>query len=149
MPADYSNYAELRPGLCVGGEPVAAQAVAGRFEAVLDLRPTPECGLAEDYAALGIGYRHYPLRDGQVPVGGLDALAPLMAWIGAQRAADRRVLIHCQGGSSRAPFIAACYLLQTEGGAPDAVLRDVLARRPQAALMALAFRQTLRQASQR
>lgn len=143
MTPDYTNYDFVRPWLAVGGAPDAPEALAGRFQAVLDLRPEVPAELAERYRRLGIVYRQFPLHDGVLPDGGLSALDPLVAWLAEQQAAGRRVLVHCQAGASRGPFMAAYALLRLEGGATMAVLRDVQRRRPAAAQMAAVFRQAL------
>ena len=141
----YTNFDWIRPGLAVGACPDAPSLLAGLFDAVVDLRPLPEPELPALYGDLGIAYRAFPLRDGHLPPGGVGALESLLAWIAARRAAEARVLVHCQGGSSRAPFVTACYLLRAEGGDADDVVRDIQRRRPPAALMAPTFRAVLRQ----
>ncbi|MBX5491042.1 MAG: dual specificity protein phosphatase family protein [Chloroflexi bacterium] len=143
MTPDYTNYDFVRPWLAVGGAPDAPEALAGRFQAVLDLRPEVPAELAERYRRLGIVYRPFPLRDGALPAGGVAVLDPVVAWVAEQHAAGERVLIHCQGGGSRAPFVAAYVLLRLEGGDAAALLRDLQRRRPAAAQMATVFRQVL------
>lgn len=143
MTPDYTNYDFVRPWLAVGGAPDAPEALAGRFQAVLDLRPEVSAELDERYRQLGIAYRQFPLHDGVLPDGGLPVLDPVVSWLAEQRAAGRRVLVHCQAGASRAPFVAAYALLRLEGGDAAALLHELQRRRPAAAQMASAFREAL------
>lgn len=71
----------------------------------------------------------YPIADGAIPK--KEELWPLARRIGEQLRCGRRVLIHCNAGRNRAPFVAACALVAT-GWTPSEALKRVDEVRPNA-----------------
>ncbi len=106
------SLAWVTPALAQGPAPrrshVAALARAG-LHSVLDLRAE-----AADDAALmarhGLRYRRVPMVDLVAP--GADVLKEAVEWALSEMAADRRVLVHCQAGAGRSPFVACAVLLR-------------------------------------
>jgi protein-tyrosine phosphatase len=86
--------------------------------------------LSDAYAAAGFALLHLPLLDQK---GAGDAeLRRAVAWIDAQVAAGKSVLVHCVGGLGRSGMIAACWLRSRGASADDALTIVRAARGPRA-----------------
>jgi hypothetical protein len=110
---------------------------AGDMARVLDWRPDLVVSMTEGaemaaidlpraLAGAGIGWRHFPVVDYGVPVGGFDGLA---AEIGAVLDGGGRVLLHCMGGCGRSGMVALAVMARA-GEAPGAALDRLRAVRP-------------------
>lgn len=127
----------VTPQLATGGIPTSAAEMDHLVESGIsvvincatELRPLAEAVIASDRR---IAYVANPIRD--------DYLPKPAAWFGvtigaavAAMAQDRRVLVHCIGGSNRGP--SSAYAVLRALGHPHArALRLVRAARPQAIL---------------
>ena len=75
----------------------------------------------------GLEWLHLPVDDLRAPTP--EQLRAALAFIDRQRAADRRVVVHCLVGQGRTGTVLAAYLIR--GGLDaDAALREVRAARP-------------------
>ena len=87
--------------------------------------------------ALGMGWRHLPIRDRLPPGSRFDAAWPTAgAEILGLLHAGRRVFLHCMGGLGRTGTVAACLLVET-GAAPAEAISRVRTARPHAIETAL------------
>ena len=127
------SLAWMTPSLAQGPAPrrsqVAALARAG-IHSVLDLRAEA----ADDDALLtrhGLRFRHIPMADRAAP--DVDALKEAVDWVMTELAADRRVLVHCQAGAGRSPFVACAVLLRM-GYDLQRAYQTVRRRRPEMSL---------------
>ncbi|WP_370307298.1 isochorismatase family protein [Sinimarinibacterium flocculans] len=75
--------------------------------------------LLDNYRHAGLDVLHCPTLDGWVPND--DELRQAVEWVESQRAAGKRVLVHCVGGLGRAGTIAACWLRHTGTDAQTAI----------------------------
>ena len=80
--------------------------------AVVDVRAerTADAGFFE---AHGIAFRQYRVPDVTVP--GPEVLTDAVAWIDAQLADGRTVLVHCAKGRGRSATVVAAYLMRERG----------------------------------
>ncbi len=91
---------------------------------------------ADDLAAAGIEYACLPMEDNAPPRDGdfercLEVLPASYAFITAQLAQHRRVLIHCTAGKDRTGLTMAHYLCRAESYAPRDAIPEVRRVRPQ------------------
>ncbi len=113
-----------------------AQIAAWRPDLVISLITANEFevseadGLPADLAAVGIAWRHLPVRDFRCPAPGFETTwANLSSEARAVLARGGRVLVHCYGGCGRSGM-ALLRLMVEEGEAPDAALARLRAVRP-------------------
>ncbi len=115
--------------LAIGGRilddewPVLAKAGVA---AVVDCR-AEACDPVDLLKGFGIAFHRLPTRDSGdfTPEQVVDGVN----WIEEQRAAGRRVLVHCQAGKGRSVLMAAAALTR-HGFTPDDALSLIRARRP-------------------
>ena len=94
---------------------------AGGIGAVLSVNDGAACH-AEDFTALGMGYRCIPLSDNAPPRDGdiercLVALPEAYDYVRGELDKQRAVLIHCRSGKDRTRLFM-CYFLVRESGMP-------------------------------
>ncbi len=126
------DVAWIRPDLAVGGRVHPANVPRLRvmgIESVVDLR-REESDDPTLLAAHGIRFLSLPMTDGDPLT--LEQLREGSAWIAAERAAGRRVLVHCQHGVGRSVMLVAAVLLN-EGMPLAAALAHIRSRRPRMA----------------
>ncbi len=92
--------------------------------AVLTLTERPPPG---DPAEAGLAFLHVPLVDFGTP--SMDALAECVAWMSAQVAGERPVVVHCFAGQGRTGTVLAAWLV-SQGMAADEAIEEVRRRRP-------------------
>ncbi len=109
-------FSQVTPHLWVGGAPTYGRdfeaLVAFGITAVVDLRAEriADAGFFESH---GITHRQYSVPDVTVP--GPEVLTDAVAWIDAQLADGRTVLIHCAKGRGRSATVLAAYLMRERG----------------------------------
>ncbi len=89
----------------------------------------------EDFAARGMRYVCVPLPDNAPPQPGddalcLDALPKAYAFVAAQMAEGRSVLVHCSAGKDRTGLFLSYFLMRHGGLAPEQAIRSVRKVRP-------------------
>lgn len=117
-------------GLCpLPATPEAvAQLLAWHPALVLSLTEAEEmaglgaAGLPQALAQAGIGWRHLPITDYDVPHPSAETL-PLLAEISYSLASGGRVVVHCRGGCGRTGMIALRLMLDAGEAAGPALLR--------------------------
>ncbi len=106
------SLAWITPSLAQGPAPrrsqIAALASAG-IDSVLDLRAEAAHD-ADLLARYRLRYRRVPMEDRAAPDS--IALKEAVDWVMGELAADRRVLVHCQAGAGRSPFVVCAVLLR-------------------------------------
>lgn len=118
---DPPNYAEVEPGLFVGGHvdspPWLTHATLNLCEAE-DTYHTPV-------------HEWHPIRDA-APVPSLDWLADRVAFVEEHRLANHVVYVHCMNGVSRSVTVVTAYLMKAHGWTRDSALAFVRRHRPEA-----------------
>ncbi|MBI4496749.1 MAG: dual specificity protein phosphatase family protein [Chloroflexi bacterium] len=127
------DFTWITPDLAVGAQFSPAQApdlARAGIASVLDLRAEgrPEAALLEHS---GLRLLHLPVRDGAAPTE--EQLWKAVAWVEAEIAQGRRVLVHCRAGMGRSVLVA-CAVLMAQGMVPADAFRLVKQRRPIAGL---------------
>lgn len=85
-----------------------------RIATVFDFRGAEERGVAEEAAALrDTAVRHVHIPCGRAPTAA--AVRQFLQIADAERAAGRRILLHCKDGQGRAIYFAAICLMEYEG----------------------------------
>ena len=112
------NYAEVEPGLFVGGD--VADPPPGA-SAVLNL-----CESEDRYRAAF--HEWHPIRDA-APAPSLDWLRERVAFIDTHRTAGRVVYVHCRNGVSRSVMVVTAYLMKARGLSATHALAEVKATR--------------------
>jgi HAD superfamily hydrolase (TIGR01509 family) len=123
------------PDLAVGGrvDPLNVPRLkALGIGSVVDLR-AEEADDPTLHAEHGIHFLHLPMPD-EFPLT-QEQLREGSRWVAAERAAGRRVLVHCQHGVGRSVMLVAAVLIN-EGIPPTRALEQIKARRPRVALNA-------------
>jgi atypical dual specificity phosphatase len=92
--------------------------------AVLSLTHEPPPG---DPEAFGLAWRHQPIEDFGVPTP--EEFDAAWAWVQEQRAAGRRVVVHCRAGCGRTGMVLAAFLA-ADGMRPEEAVALVRRRRP-------------------
>ena len=119
-------FSRIEPRIWLGGAPTYGRDYAAILEleitAVLDTRAERTSELAF-YDSHGITHRQFLVPDVTVP--DETVLTEAVAWIEAQIADDRTVLVHCAKGRGRSATVLAAYLMKNEGLSFEAV-RDLL-----------------------
>jgi protein-tyrosine phosphatase len=109
-------FSEILPHLWLGGAPTYGRDLDQLLEigigAVVDVRAERDAneGFFREH---GITHRQYRVPDVSVP--GEAVLDDAVAWIDAQLADGRKVLVHCAKGRGRSATILAAYLMKTGG----------------------------------
>jgi len=85
---------------------------------VVCVAPQPDQHLAQEMWTLGLCYDHIPLSDGKTIS---PALVRSLARELTLDLVTRRVLIHCNAGRNRAPFVAALVMIYQGTSAIDAI----------------------------
>ena len=112
-----------------------AQIVHWRAGLVVSMTQTDEmltkgaAQLRPALAALGIGWRHFPIRDYGAPGQADPRWPPLAIALHAALDAGQNVLLHCAGGKGRSGMVAM-RLLTERGRPPDAALAMIRVVRP-------------------
>jgi atypical dual specificity phosphatase len=96
-----------------------------RIDAIVSLTEEPLD--SEAVRDKGLDYLHVFCHDGQPPAN-LQMLE-MVRFIEAQRAAGRRVLVHCMAGFGRTSTAMAAYLIGVRGIEPDDAIRRVVENR--------------------
>lgn len=112
------NYAEVEPGLFVGGD--VADPPPGA-SAVLNL-----CESEDRYRAAF--HEWHPIRDAS-PAPSLEWLRDRVAFVETHRAAGRVVYVHCRNGVSRSVTVVTAYLMKSRGLSFPNALAEVKAKR--------------------
>jgi len=87
------------------------------IQVVVDFRAGHENGVQEEARALAAaGIRHVNIPAGMDP--SEEAIKSFNDLMAAERAAGRRVLLHCKDGEGRAVAFAAIYRMELEGWSP-------------------------------
>lgn len=123
----------IHPDLALGGrvDPLNVPRLAALgIGSVVDLR-AEESDDPALLASQGIHFRHLPMLDCHPLTH--QQLCDGQRWVAAERAAGRKVLLHCQHGVGRSVMLAAAVLLD-EGLSLDAALAHLQVRRPRIAL---------------
>lgn len=115
------NYAEVEPGLSVGGH---VESPPWFTHATLNV-----CESDDPYRTPV--YEHHPIRDTS-PAPSLDWLADRVAFIEQHRGQNKTVYVHCLNGVSRSVMVVTAYLMKAHGWSRDDALAFVRTRRPQA-----------------
>jgi rhodanese-related sulfurtransferase len=119
-------FSQIEPRLWLGGAPTYQRDYEAirtlGITAVLDTR-AERSSQGDFYDAHGISHRRFLVPDVTVPDEAV--LTEAVAWIEAQLADDRTVLVHCAKGRGRSATVLAAYLMKTDGYSFDAV-RDLL-----------------------
>jgi protein-tyrosine phosphatase len=107
---------------------------AAGIGAVLSVNDGASCR-REEIEAAGLAYRCVPLPDHEPPEPGDDAiclrgLAEAQAFIEAQHALERAVLVHCTSGKDRTGLVLAYYLIRRDGLDVAAAIAAVRRVRP-------------------
>jgi protein-tyrosine phosphatase len=113
------NYAEVEPGLFVGGR---VEHPPWWTHATLNLCES------EDTFRSPV-HEHHPIRDAE-PAPSLEWLADRVAFVEEHRSANRVVYVHCRNGVSRSVMVVTAYLMQKHGWSRDEALAFVRLRRP-------------------
>ncbi|HEX5415667.1 MAG TPA: HAD-IA family hydrolase [Chloroflexota bacterium] len=125
----------VRPNLAVGGrvqpENLARLKRLG-IDSVVDLR-AEESDDPELMAENGLRFLHLPMADTFALT--QDQMREGSRWVAAERAAGRKVLVHCQHGVGRSVMLVCATLLR-DGLAVTDALAQIKQRRPRMALSA-------------
>jgi protein-tyrosine phosphatase len=123
-------FSEILPHLWLGGAPTYGrdfdQLLEMGITAVVDVRAEREAHEAF-FREHGITHRQYRVPDVTVP--GEEILDDAVAWIDAQLADGRKVLVHCAKGRGRSATVLAAYLMTTGGLSFDEVEQLLTSRR--------------------
>ncbi|MFO0969418.1 MAG: dual specificity protein phosphatase [Gemmataceae bacterium] len=114
------NYSFVEDGLYVGG---SVDKPPPGTKAVLNL-----CEFRDSYKVDVEEWKK--IRDA-APAPSLDWLRDRVAFIEAQRGADRTVYVHCLAGVSRGPMVTIAYLMRRHGWSRDKALAFVRDKRPE------------------
>lgn len=112
------NYAEVEPGLYVGGHVTSPP---WRTHATLNL-----CEQDDPYHTPV--HEWHPTRDA-APAPSLDWLADRVAFVEGHRSANRVLYVHCMNGVSRSVLVVTAYLMKRHGWTRDEALAFVRTRR--------------------
>ena len=119
------DLAWLAPDFAIGSKPYAHQReaiVACGIGTVVTL-DEPSDAEVLDWSRRGVGFVALPTTDWiAIPFEGFDRAVTV---IGEQRAAGRRVLLHCLAGQNRAPTVAAAVLCHASGATVDDALAAI------------------------
>jgi len=129
------DVAWVRPDLAVGGRIDPANLPRLRamgMESIVDLR-AEESDDEEVLVRHGLRFLHLPMPD-EFPLT-QQQMRDGSRWVAAERAAGRRVLVHCQHGVGRSVMLVAA-VLHDEGDPMTEALQQIKARRPRMALNA-------------
>jgi protein-tyrosine phosphatase len=128
--AGHEWFSEVLPHLWLGGAPTYKRDFAELLElgitAVVDVRAERDAHEAF-FREHGITHRQYRVPDVTVP--GEEILDDAVAWIDAQLADGRKVLVHCAKGRGRSATVLAAYLMKTGGLTFDEVDQLLTERR--------------------
>jgi Dual specificity phosphatase, catalytic domain len=113
------NYAEVEPGLYVGGR---VESPPWFTHATLNLCES------EDTFRSPV-HEWHPIRDAE-PAPSLEWLADRVAFVNEHRSHNRVVYVHCMNGVSRSVMVVTAYLMQKHGSSRDEALAFVRLRRP-------------------
>lgn len=107
---------------------------AGGIGAVLSVNDGAACH-AEDFTALGMGYRCIPLSDNAPPRDGdmehcLIALAEAYDYVRGELDEQRAVLVHCRSGKDRTGLFMCYFLVREFGMSVDDAIAEVQRVRP-------------------
>jgi protein-tyrosine phosphatase len=123
-------FSQITPRLWLGGAPTYRRdyeaLIADGITAVLDVRAERTTDLAF-YDAQGISHQRLHVPDIGVP--DEDQLTEAIAWIDAQLADGRTVLVHCAKGRGRSATVLAAYLMRTDGMSFDEASRLLRSKR--------------------
>lgn len=114
------NYAELEPGLWMGGN---TEEPPPGTRAVLNL-----CEFDDGYRTEA--YRWEPIRDA-APAPSLEWLKEMVAWVETQRDASKPTFVHCFNGASRSGLVTTAYLMKRHGWSRDEAIARIAEKRPQ------------------
>jgi hypothetical protein len=114
-----TNYAEVEPGLYVGGH---VRSPPWLTHATLNL-----CEQDDPYRS--DVHEWHPTRDA-TPAPSLDWLADRVAFVEEHRSQNRVVYVHCLNGVSRSVLVVTAYLMKRHGWSRDEALAFVRQRRP-------------------
>lgn len=115
------NYAEVEPGLYVGGRVASPPWWTHATLNVCESEDTFRTAVHE----------WHPIRDA-APAPPLDWLAGRVAFIESHRSRGRVVYVHCLNGASRSDTVVTAYLMKRRGWTRDEALAFVRTRRPEA-----------------
>lgn|GEM_PF-463834 len=125
----------IRPDLAVGGR-IAPENVSRLkrlgIDSVVDLR-AEESDDPDLLARNGLRFLHLPMTDTFALT--QEQMREGSRWVSAERAAGRKVLVHCQHGVGRSVMLACATLLR-DGLAVSEALDQIKQRRPRMALSA-------------
>lgn len=130
------DLAWVRPDLAVGGrvDPLNLPRLRRLgVDSVVDLR-AEECDDEAVLASHDLHFLHLPMPD-ELPLT-QEQLREGGRWIAAERAAGRKVLVHCQHGVGRSVMLIAAVLID-DGVPTTEALEQIRARRPRMALNSL------------
>jgi protein-tyrosine phosphatase len=116
-----ANYAEVEPGLFVGGR---VDSPPWWTHATLNL-----CESEDTFRSPA--HEWHPIRDA-APAPSLDWLAERVAFVEEHHLHDRVVYVHCLNGVSRSVMVVTAYLMKKHGWSRDEALAVVRRHRPQA-----------------
>ena len=109
-------FSRIEPGLWLGGAPLYRrdydELLRLGITAIVDMRAERPSDAAF-YDAHGIAHRQYPIPDIAVP--DEATLTDAVAWIEAQVADGRTVLVHCAKGRGRSATVLAAYHMKDRG----------------------------------
>jgi hypothetical protein len=124
-------FSEITPQLWLGGAPTYRRdydrLVALNIGAVVNIR-AERADETSFYDRHGITHVRYPVPDIMVP--DEATISQAVAWIQAQVADARVVLIHCAKGRGRSATLLAAYLMREQGLTFDAANDLLKSRRP-------------------
>lgn len=112
------NYAEVEPGLFVGGH---VDSPPWFTHATLNL-----CEVDDQYRTPA--HEWHPTRDA-APAPSLDWLAERVTFVEGHRAQEQVVYVHCMNGVSRSVLVVTAYLMKRHGWTRDEALAFVRTRR--------------------
>ncbi len=128
--AGHEWFSEILPHLWLGGAPTYERDFEELLEigitAVVDMRAerTADAAFFDQH---DITHRQYRVPDVTVP--DATVLDDAVAWIDAQLADGRKVLVHCAKGRGRSATVLAAYLMKTGGLTFDEVADLLTSRR--------------------
>lgn len=98
--------------------------IVDRFGAILSLTDHDDY---IDYSKTNILYTHVRFEDGELP--GEESIEYCLSWIRTFKDLNKDILIHCDAGCSRSPFILALYLIKTYNLSVDFILAFIKSKR--------------------